>query len=370
MLQADSSSTRNWIGYSVSNTYTVAGKCGKGGVGEVYRATHVQFPKREYALKRLRRSYRSQSQLLIQEGNLLSQFKCRHIVRIDGFGEDEEFGPYLIMEHIEGSNLKDLLFPESRVGKILPRERAIRIGMELAEAVEVVHAGNVLHCDIKPGNILVDVHWRTYLTDFGLARPLGSTPDTGFQGTYRYASPEQHRCQDLDVRTDLYSLGIVLFEMTFGQPFYRGIDMPEVHERMRENDSRWYQQFTMTLKSRDLLHELIHECIALDPSNRIRSASEIRRRLAGCRESRNGNTSPDAALKIRVENRRRSWHFQVPAWARSHRIKVAILHAGRMLEEHTVRDGTTVFKHSQSTELVLLTRSVKGPRGTLRVELV
>lgn len=203
------------------------GKCrlqqllGRGGMGSVFLAEHL-FLKRLVAIKIL-------SPELCEDAEVVERFEREavtaarldhpNIVRIHDV--DEEGGmPFLVMEYVDGENLETMLKRE----KTLPVRSAVWIAREVASALAHAHEVDVIHRDIKPGNILIAADGRVKITDFGLAKDLGKPDETAAEGlvlgTPYYVSPEQARGERLDGRTDLYSLGVTLYAMLTGaRPF-------------------------------------------------------------------------------------------------------------------------------------------------------
>jgi serine/threonine protein kinase len=195
---------------------------GKGGMGAVYLA-HDPSLDREVAVKVL-------PNRLARDGAIVARFqrearslaKLRHpnLMHIYTVGE---YGgrPFFAMEYVRGSTLKSVI---AKTGP-LPPEQALHICGEVMSALAKVHKAEMVHRDIKPGNIMVDEDGRAVLMDFGLAREeqdLSLTADHTVLGTPSYMSPEQARGDRVDARTDIYSLGIVLYEMLAGAPPFKG----------------------------------------------------------------------------------------------------------------------------------------------------
>ncbi len=199
---------------------------GRGGFGEVWRGHHHVWRDRLVAVKvPLDREYVSK---LRSEGILQHSVDSPHIVQTVGL-DPEHDPPYLIMEWVEGESLRERIRREGR----LAEAEALRIGREIAEALFEAHGKGIVHRDLKPENVLLDEEGRVRLTDFGLGKiydaesaslmrsgSLRTREGADIVGTLRYMSPEQQdpkRARDVDHRTDLYALGIVLFEMLTGE---------------------------------------------------------------------------------------------------------------------------------------------------------
>jgi eukaryotic-like serine/threonine-protein kinase len=204
-------------GSEVAGRYRIEGLLGIGGMGVVYRAFDraLEVP---VALKLLRPELAQRSDAFERfraEILLARQVSSPRVVRIHDIGQHE--GRWLIsMDLVEGESLERLLEREGA----LPVERAIAIARDLAEALAAAHSAGVVHRDLKPANVLIDAQGRARVSDFGIARSLGSSGATRsgvVVGTPEYLAPEQARGGAIDGRADLYALGLILFEMLAGR---------------------------------------------------------------------------------------------------------------------------------------------------------
>ena len=196
-----------------------------------------------------------------------------HIVSVFDTGSDDGVH-FIVMEYVEGRTLAEIL---AGGGRILP-DRAIDIAMDVCRALEAAHAQGVIHRDIKPGNIMLDARGDVKVTDFGIAR-VTTTADTVAQtaailGTASYLSPEQAQGQPVDGRSDIYSLGCVLYEMVTGRPPFLG-DSPVAvaSKQVLEQPtpaSRLNPDVTADLDA------VILRALAKNPANRYQSAEEMR----------------------------------------------------------------------------------------------
>ena len=198
----------------VFDRYEVLEKIDSGGIGTVYKArdTHLE---RRVALKVLPPSLQERPEMLrhfSREAAALAQLKHPSVATVYDANIESGF-PYLVLEFIEGQNLKHLL----RKHGPLPIPDVVRIGIELAEAIDYIHQHRVIHRDVRTSNIIVDPAGRAVLADFGLALVKSLSHITGEAlGTPEYMSPEQVDGKPLDGRTDQYSLGVVLYECLTG----------------------------------------------------------------------------------------------------------------------------------------------------------
>ncbi|MBN1967395.1 MAG: serine/threonine protein kinase, partial [Anaerolineae bacterium] len=200
--------------------YTLREKIGAGGMATVYRATDPTT-RRDVAIKVMSGAMAAQESLrrrFEREANTLLQLQHPHILPVYDFGEDNGI-LYIVMRLLDGRSLADLL-----QGRPVPPPDVARFARQIAGALDYAHARGIIHRDIKPSNILLDGKGKPYLADFGVAFVTDSgsrlTLSGGFVGTAAYASPEQCRGETLDRASDMYSLGVMVFEMLTGQlPF-------------------------------------------------------------------------------------------------------------------------------------------------------
>lgn len=211
--------TQTLLGATI-NGYHYLEEIGQGGMATVYRA-HQLSMHRDVAIKMLPRDLLHQGNSLErfqQEASIVARLEHRAIVPVHEYGEHEGM-PYLVMRYMDGGSVDDLL-----IDGPIPPERALEILEQIAPALDYAHREGVLHRDLKPSNILLDSNGDAYITDFGIARIIsGGTKQlttSGVVGTPAYMSPEQAQGKPLDARSDLYALGVVVFEMLTGRrPF-------------------------------------------------------------------------------------------------------------------------------------------------------
>jgi eukaryotic-like serine/threonine-protein kinase len=203
--------------------YEVEGRIGAGGMAEVWRG-HDRVLNRTVAIKTLLPQFARDASFVDRfrrEAQAAARLNHPGIVSVYDTGTDGGT-PYIVMHLIEGKTLADFL--ES--GKRLPPPKAAEIAQEVAEALAAAHAHGVIHRDIKPANIMITREGKVLVMDFGIARMI-SGPETAPQtsavmGTASYLSPEQAQGHAVDARTDIYSLGVVLYEMLTGRPPFTG----------------------------------------------------------------------------------------------------------------------------------------------------
>jgi eukaryotic-like serine/threonine-protein kinase len=237
------STSSQMIGTVLSGRYRLVAKLGSGGMSTVYLARDTTLD-RDVAVKVMHREMSEQPDQLErfrQEARAVAKLSHPNVVAVIDAGEDGGY-PYIVFEYVEGETLKQRI---ARVGALDPQE-ALAYAIEIARGLTVAHARKMVHRDIKPQNVLIDAEGRAKLTDFGISRQLeqdGMTATGRVLGTTDYVAPEQAMGHAVDQRSDIYSLGVVLYEMLIGQvPFHAdsqvGVAMKHVNEELPDVQQR------------------------------------------------------------------------------------------------------------------------------------
>ena len=254
--------------------YRIEAVLGQGGMGAVYKAYDKDLS-RTVAIKLVRPELTADSgtmQRFKQELLLASKISHKNILRIHDLGDVGGI-KFISMAYVEGEDLQHLL----KKGRP-PLERALNIARQLTAALEAAHAEGVVHRDLKPQNVLVDKAGTAYVSDFGLAKSLeaeaaGMTRTGQLLGTPRYMSPEQVEAKPADHRSDLYSLGLILYEMVTGVvPFAGDSTLQVMYQRLKEKPKNPKQ---LNPELPDYVARLIMRCLEKDPARRYQSAHEI-----------------------------------------------------------------------------------------------
>ena len=196
--------------------YQVMERIGRGGMASVYRARDPQLD-RDVAVKVLP-SFDNEDPTFVErfrrEAQAVARLNHPNIIQVHDFGDDKGFS-YIVMKYVTGGTLLD------RIGSRLPMAQVLGLIAPVGEALAYAHRQGVVHRDIKPANVLLDEDGRPKLSDFGLARMLegssGLTQANSVLGTPEYMAPEQALGRTADQRSDLYSLGIIIYQMLLGQ---------------------------------------------------------------------------------------------------------------------------------------------------------
>lgn len=264
--------------------YRLLGPLGNGGMGRVF-AAQVEGIGSRVAIKVLHRSdaLDAQEQRLrfLREAEILTQLRHPNIVRMLDFTEDDEGRLYLVMELVGGESLRDVLLIEGH----LPEPRLVGIARQIADALGEAHHNGIIHRDLKPANVHVvrddTGHEHVVVLDFGLGKQLDE--DTGQQltglgryiGSMPYSSPEQLLTSPLDGRSDIYSLGIFMFEMATGLlPFSANAPMDLIDMHLHREVPSFRTVFPACSVS-GRTEAIVRKCLAKAPESRWQSADEL-----------------------------------------------------------------------------------------------
>jgi tetratricopeptide (TPR) repeat protein len=261
--------------------YHVIEELGAGGMGRVYRVLDQKLGE-EIALKVIRPDVASDRAAIARfssELKLARQVVHRNVARM--FDLNEESGaPYITMEYVRGEDLKRLI---RKVGLLSPAQ-AVPIACQICEGLAEAHRRGIVHRDLKPQNVMIDDEGQAKIMDFGLARLLAQEGGDGFasrSGSPAYVSPEQVRGTAPDGRSDLYSLGIVLYEMLTGRTPFKGDSVKAIIDRHLHEVPEEPRQLNPAIPAD--LSRIVMKCLAKDPGERYQSAAELRQAL-GCVE--------------------------------------------------------------------------------------
>jgi predicted Ser/Thr protein kinase len=265
-------------GTIVSDRYRVVGLLGRGGMGEVYRAEDLKL-EQPVALKFLPEALSADGAALARfhrEVRVARQISHRNVCRVYDIAEAD--GQHFVsMEYIRGEELSSVL---KRFGR-LPADKATEIARQVCAGLAAAHDAGVLHRDLKPSNVMIDENGNVRITDFGLA---GLLEDFGggaaLEGTPEYMSPEQLGGRELTVRSDIYSLGLVLYELFTGRKAFSAGTLTDLL-RLRRTES---MPDSLSSVVRDIdpnVERIIERCLAVDPNDRPATALQVAAALPG-----------------------------------------------------------------------------------------
>lgn len=266
--------------------YEILEELGKGGMGEVYKVKDITL-KEEMALKVLKPEIAADTGTIERFKNelkLARKIAHRNVCKMYDLNEYKEI-PYITMEYVRGENLKNLMQTKEK----LSINEAIDIAQQICEGLAEAHDLGIVHRDLKPQNIMIDKKNMVKIMDFGISRSTeapGVTQTGMIVGTPDYISPEQAEGQKVDQRSDLYSVGVILFEMTTGRlPFEGGTALSVVLKHKTETPS---SPSNINSDIPDDLNRVILKCLEKDPEKRFQAAKEL---LAGLTKLEHKDTS-------------------------------------------------------------------------------
>ena len=274
--------------------YEVVAELGRGSMGAVYKARDPQIG-RTVAIKIILTANLSTADLeqykqrFVREAQAAGQMSHPGIVTIHDIAEDANGQPFLVMEFIEGIGLDRLLVPSA---ERLPLERCLDLGIQVSEALEYAHRRGVVHRDIKPANILLTHDGRAKIADFGIAKLAGvQLTQTGqMMGTPAFMSPEQFSGGPVDARSDLFSLGAMLYWMLTGEKPFGGESLTVVSFRVVYTEPIPATRVDPSLPRE--LEAVLSRCLAKNPSDRYSSCRELADDLKAVKEGRAIKTQP------------------------------------------------------------------------------
>lgn len=263
------------IGKILQNRYIIREVIGTGGMSVVYSGWD-QAKRRTVAIKVLRPEFIQDNEFVRRFDNeAIAASKMSHpnIVGVYGVGREGDIR-YIIMEHVEGRTLKDLIRQTGRINT----QRSLQLALRILAAVDHAHKNHIVHRDIKPQNILVDKHGNVKVADFGIARTTTSStitmPDaSGVLGSVHYFSPEQASGSIADEKSDLYSVGVVIYEMLTGSVPFDGETPVSVALKHVQEAPRSMQLLNPEISK--ALDEVIAKALAKRPENRYQTAADF-----------------------------------------------------------------------------------------------
>ena len=264
-------------GTVLGGRYRITGIIGRGGMGEVYRADDLKLGQ-TVALKFLPESLAADGGKLARfhnEVRIARQISHPNVCRVYDIGEIEGLH-YLTMEFVDGEDLAGLL---RRIGR-LPEDKAVEIARQLCAGLAAAHERGVLHRDLKPANVMIDGRGRVRITDFGLAGTTGSFQGADVSsGTPAYQAPEQRAGKEVSVRSDIYSLGLVLYETFTGRPAFAGSTPAELLRALDTSTPTSPSSFVRDLDP--AVERAILRCVEREPRDRPSSALAVAAALPG-----------------------------------------------------------------------------------------
>src|SRR6266481_484730 len=281
--------------------YQLERRLGQGGMGVVFQARHI-FLKTSHAIKVILPDLVGNDPMLVtrfrQEALAAAAIRHQNIIAVTDFGVVRGVMPFLVMEYVKGCSLQDVLAAEGR----LPPARALELMSAVCAGVGAAHRQNIVHRDLKPLNIMlqdgVPVAEGLKVLDFGLAKIksgelLGSfvqAKTSGLMGSPFYMAPEQWSDEDPDVRADIYSLGVILYQMLAGEVPFRGSSIPSIMKKHLTTDAPSFASFNLNVPSS--IETVVNHALAKEASHRPQSVQQL------INELRDAVSRPDAVVSV------------------------------------------------------------------------
>lgn len=281
------------IGEILGNRYELIEKIGEGGMAIVYKARDNKLS-RLVAVKILKKEFANNKDIsdkFKKEATAVANFSDANIVNVLDVGHEEEGNiDYFVMEYVNGKTLKELIVEKGKLNYSV----AISISIQIAKALECAHKNNIIHRDVKPQNILVTESGIVKVTDFGIAKSSTSatiTNTTTIMGSAHYLSPEQAKGTFIDSRSDIYSLGIVLYEMVTGVLPFDGESPVTIALKHIQAEPTEPKKYNPSIP--ESLNNLIIKSMSKESTNRYQSCRELINDLQKIKEN------PDVIIGIR-----------------------------------------------------------------------
>jgi serine/threonine-protein kinase len=293
MTQSSPRPQQTWIGQTIANRYKIESMLGQGGMSTVYMAQDANL-RRKVAIKLIHPHLSNDPQFVRrfeQEAAAVAQLRHPNIIQVYDFADDAGVF-YMVMEYVPGETLQARLTTLNAAKQFLPLAEIIQTTASICDAVAYAHQRGMIHRDLKPANVMLNPQGQPILMDFGVAKMLGESQHTATGaviGTALYMSPEQARGEKPDERSDIYSIGVMLFEMITGAPPFKAdsaISLMMKHVTQPIPDIRQLNQYAP-----DLLIAVTRKALAKETGERYRTASDMALALRATDVSGRGVTS-------------------------------------------------------------------------------
>ncbi len=291
-------SQQSWIGKRIGDRFTITELLGQGGMSAVYKANDPNL-RRVVAIKLIHPHLSSDPEFVRrfeEEAAAVASLRHPNIIQVFDFNHDGDTF-YIVFEFIPGESLQAHLKRVNEAGRLIAYEQTIKIAASVADALDYAHQKGIIHRDVKAANVMLNVQGEAILMDFGLVKIAGGDSHTAtgaVMGTARYMSPEQIKGHQVDGRSDIYSLGVMLYEMVAGRPPFQA-DSALTLLMMHVNDPVPDVRQIRPNVSPDLM-AIINKALAKDRAGRFQSAGEMAAALRAVRPGTNATGMAAAAV--------------------------------------------------------------------------
>jgi serine/threonine protein kinase/tetratricopeptide (TPR) repeat protein len=292
-------------GTILADRFEILQLLGQGGMGAVYKGRDLEL-ERFVALKLIRPDLASHPEILRrfkQELILAREVTHRNVIRIFDLGQAQGI-KFITMEYVEGRDLRGLIHEKTK----FTTEEAVPIVLQICAALDAAHNAGVVHRDLKPQNVMVDKDGRVYVMDFGIARSLetpGMTQTGALMGTPEYMSPEQAKGEKVDARSDLFALGIIIYEMLTGiSPFKADTAMAMMFKRTQERATSLAQ---LNLGIPPIVSDIVAKTLEIKPDERYQTARAVINDLEAWQAGATHNTIIPTSTRIRYIPSYKKW---------------------------------------------------------------
>lgn len=290
----------SWIGYELGGRYKIEDMLGQGGMSAVYRATDPNL-RRVVAVKMIHPHLSTDPEFVRrfeEEAAAVAQLRHPNIVQVFDFNHDNNVY-YMVLEFVPGETLKQRLQRFNEKNRRIPLYDVVQIMARICDAVAYAHQRNLVHRDIKPANIMLNMENEPVLMDFGIARILGGQTHTATGatvGTALYMSPEQAQGRRADERSDIYSLGVTLFEMVSGRPPFEGDSAMSI--MMKHVTDPVPDLRELNPDTPPDVEQIILKALDKEPGRRFQSASDMAAALRAADLAAKPSTEATATLPV------------------------------------------------------------------------
>lgn len=277
---------------TLNNRYKLIERIGSGGMAVVYKAQDMSLG-RLVAIKMLHESLTDDEDFLRRfhrEAHAAANLTHPNIVTVHDIGRDNH-QHYIVMEYVDGMTLKDVIRQQYQSDSPMPISRALELTIQICTGVGYAHRANFVHCDVKPQNVLVTRDDRVKVADFGIARAISQASlheDSKIWGTPQYFSPEQASGEAATPASDVYAIGIIMFELLSGRLPFEADSYPAMALKHMREKPPLITSFNPAVPRQ--LEQIINKVLAKEPAGRYRTAGQLGRILTSYRRSSRADT--------------------------------------------------------------------------------